>query len=110
MEALLAEVCVSGSIDRTTLICDQREADYGEVVFLESSVLVTVPSDDFVTVFSFEVTVPSLLTDVLFSLETCRSQPTSRTDNPKTDKAMLTIITCFFIEALYPMRKILSMG
>jgi hypothetical protein len=37
----------------------------GGLVFLVSSVLVTVPSDDWVTVFSFDLTVPSLLTLLL---------------------------------------------
>jgi hypothetical protein len=35
------------------------------VVFLDSSVLVTVPSFDWVTVFSVDLTVPSLLTLLL---------------------------------------------
>lgn len=63
------------------------------MVFLDSSVLVTVPSDDLVTVFSFVLTVPSLLTVLDFSLETFRSHPTSRNDNAKTDIAtQVTII------------------
>ena len=52
-----------------------------------SSVLVTVPSDDLVTVFSFVLTVPSLLVELDFSLETWRSHPTSRNDNAKADIA-----------------------
>ena len=59
----------------------------GGVVFLDSSVLVTVPSDDWVTVFSFVLTVPSLLTVLVFSLETLRSHPTSRKDSAKADMA-----------------------
>lgn len=55
----------------------------GGVVFLDSSVLVTVPSDDWVTVLSFDLTVPSLATALVLSLETCRSHPTSRDDNAK---------------------------
>ena len=42
----------------------RKAATYGLVpaVVLDCSVLVTVPSDDWVTVFSFDLTVPSLLT------------------------------------------------
>ena len=58
------------------------------MVFLESSVLVTVPSDDLVTVLSFDVTVPSLLTSLLFSLETCRSHPTNTNDRAKAHITM----------------------
>jgi hypothetical protein len=50
---------------------------------LVSSVLVTVPSDDWVVVFSFDLTVPSLLTVLVLSLETCRSHPTTRNDDAK---------------------------
>ena len=58
-----------------------------------SSVLVTVPSDDLVTVFSFDLTVPSLLTVVLLSLETVWSHPTSKNDNAKPDIAkQVTIV------------------
>ena len=49
----------------------------GGVVFFDSSVLVTVPSADLVTVFSLDLTEPSLLISVDFSLETCRSHPIS---------------------------------
>jgi hypothetical protein len=62
------------------------------VVFLDSSVLVTVPSDDWVTVFSFDLTVPSLLTSLVLSLETSRSHPANRDDNAKAH-----IITHFTI-------------
>jgi hypothetical protein len=52
-----------------------------------------VPSDDLVTVFSFDLTVPSLVTVLLFSLETSRSHPTSKNDNAKADiVAQVTII------------------
>jgi hypothetical protein len=54
---------------------------------LDSSVLVTVPSDDWVTVFSFDLTVPSLLVLLLSVLETVRSHPTIRNDNAKADVA-----------------------
>ena len=64
----------------------------GGVVFLDSSVLVTVPSDDWVTVFSFVLTVPSLLTVLDFSLETWRSHPTSIKDNANADIAMQVTI------------------
>jgi hypothetical protein len=60
----------------------------GGVVFLDSSVLVTVPSDDLVTVFSFDLTVPSLLTVLVLSLETCRSHPTTSNGNAKAHIAM----------------------
>jgi hypothetical protein len=52
-----------------------------------------VPSGDFVTVFSDDLTVPSRLTSVLLSLETWRSHPTSRSDTAKTDNvAVITIL------------------
>jgi hypothetical protein len=63
----------------------------GGVVFLDSSVFVTVPSFDWVTVFSVDLTVPSLLTLLLLLLETSRSHPTSRSDNIKADVATQTI-------------------
>jgi hypothetical protein len=57
------------------------------VVFLVSSVLVTVPSDFSVTVFSFDLTEPSLLTLVLSVLETVRSHPTNKDEQARTDVA-----------------------
>ena len=51
-----------------------------------------VPSDDLVTVFSFDLTVPSLLTSLVFSLETCRSHPTSRNTNANVHVATKVII------------------
>jgi len=67
---------------------------------LDSSVLVTVPSFDWVTVFSVDLTVPSLLTLLLSVRETSRSHPTSRKDNAKADvathiTAIRFIIICF---------------
>ena len=64
-----------------------------------SSVLVTVPSGFSVTVFSFVLTVPSLLTLVLSVLEIVRSQPTMRNDNDnaKADVAD-KIAILFFME------------
>ncbi len=59
----------------------------GGEVFLVSSFLVTVPSGDSVTVFSFDLTVPSLLVELLVSVETWRSHPTSRKDKAKADMA-----------------------
>ena len=44
---------------------------------MDSVDLVTVPSGDWVTVFSSVLRVPSLLTVLVFSLETSRSHPTS---------------------------------
>jgi len=66
-------------------------------VVLDSSVLVTVPSDAWVTVFSFDLTVPSLLTLLLSVWDTSRSHPTSRDDNAKADTAAHTTIIRFFI-------------
>ena len=77
---------------------------------MDSSVLVTVPSDDLVTVFSFDLTVPSLLTVLVFSLETSRSHPTSRNDNAKADIAAQVTIIGFFMEVRYVMGRILTMG
>jgi hypothetical protein len=57
------------------------------VVFLVSSVLITVPSDFSVTVFSFDLTVPSLLTLLLSVLETVRSHPTNKDEKAMTDAA-----------------------
>jgi hypothetical protein len=72
----------------------------GEVL-LDSSVLVTVPSDDWVTVFSFDLTVPSLLVLLLSVLETVRSHPTIRNDNAKADVAAKKITLQFFILLLH---------
>ena len=66
-------------------------------MLLVSSVLVTVPSDDWVTVFSFDLTVPSLLVLLLSVLETVRSHPTNRNDNAKADVAVKKITLQFFI-------------
>jgi hypothetical protein len=71
------------------------------VVFLDSSVLVTVPSGDWVTVFSFDLTVPSLLTLLLSVLETVRSHPTTRNDNAKADVAARKTTLQFFILLLH---------
>ena len=64
---------------------------------MDSSVLVTVPSFDWVTVFSVDLTVPSLLTLLLLVLETSRSHPTSRKDNAKADVAAHVIAIRFII-------------
>ena len=77
---------------------------------MDSSVLVTVPSDDLVTVFSFDLTVPSLLTVLVVSLETSRSHPTSRNDNAKADIAAQVTIIGFFMEVRYAIGGILTMG
>jgi len=74
------------------------------MVVLDSSVLVVVPSGDWVTVFSFDLTVPSLLSLVLLVLETSRSHPTS---NGNAKAAIATQITAirfiimFFMEILF---------
>ena len=57
------------------------------MVFLVSSVLITVPSDFSVTVFSCDLTVPSLLTLLLSVLETVRSHPTNKEEQARTDVA-----------------------
>lgn len=77
---------------------------------MDSSVLVTVPSDDWVTVFSFVLTVPSLLTVLVFSLETWRSHPTKRNDNAKVDIATQATLIRFFMAVRYAMGWRLSMG
>ena len=77
---------------------------------MDSSVLVTVPSDDLVTVFSFDLTVPSLLTELVFSVEIWRSHPTIRNVNANADIATHATIIRFFIEVRYPMDWLLSMG
>ena len=75
-----------------------------------SSFLVIVPSGDWVTVFSLDFTVPSLLTLLLSVLEISRSQPTIRNDKAKTDVAakVLTIdceffiVVCLIVTVLFP--------
>jgi len=57
------------------------------VVFLVSSFLITVPSGFSVTVCSFDLTVPSLLTLLLSVLETVRSHPTNKEEKARTDVA-----------------------
>jgi hypothetical protein len=73
---------------------------------LDSSVLVTVPSFDWVTVFSVDLTVPSLLTLLLLVFETSRSHPTRRNDNAKADVA--THIAAIQFMILFFMKVILS--
>ena len=75
-----------------------------------SSVLVTVPSGDWVTVLSCVLTVPSLLTELLVWLETWRSHPTRVNDNAKADMAMQVTMICFFVETRYAPGWILNMG
>ena len=75
-----------------------------------SSVLVTVPSGDWVTVFSFDLTVPSLLTLLVFWLEIVCAHPTSINDNAKADIATQVTIIRFFMEVRYAMGWTLSMG
>ena len=70
---------------------------------MDSSVLVTVPSGDWVTVVSFDLTVPSLLTLLVSLLETVRSHPTSRKDNAKADIATQVTMIRFFMEVRYSM-------
>ena len=70
-------------------------------VVLDSSVFVTVPSGDWVTVFSFDLTVPSLLVLVLSVLEIVRSHPTTRNDKAKADVAAKNITLQFFILLLH---------
>jgi hypothetical protein len=67
------------------------------VVFLDSSVLVTVPSFDWVTVVSVDLTVPLLLTLLLLVWETSWAHPTSRNDNAKADVATHIIVIRFII-------------
>jgi len=70
------------------------------VLFLDSSVLVTVPSGDWVTVFSFVLTLPSLLVLLLSLWDTSRSHPASSNDDTKAHVATHTttaqrLILCF---------------
>ena len=74
-----------GSFSRQTQAWEGRQG-FG-VVFLVSSVLVTVPSAFSVTVFSLDLTVPSLLTLLLSVLETVRSHPTNKDDKARNDVA-----------------------
>ena len=77
---------------------------------MDSSVLVTVPSGAWVTVFSFVLTVPSLLVVLVFSLETWRSHPTSKNDDAKALMATLITMIRFFMAATYTMRPMMSIG
>lgn len=63
---------------------------------MDSSVLVTVPSGDWVTIFSLDFTVPSLLTLLLLVSETFRSHPISRTENAKARAARQILKVLFF--------------
>ena len=67
------------------------------MVFLDSSVVVTVPSIDWVTVFSFDLTVPLLLTLLCLVWETSWAHPTSRNDNAKAAVATHITETRFII-------------
>ena len=72
------------------------------MVFLDSSVLVMVPSGALVTVYSFDVTVPSRLTLLLLVSEILRSRhPTSINVNAKADAATQITNICFFILLLH---------
>jgi hypothetical protein len=62
---------------------------------LVSSVLITVPSGFSVTVFSFDLTVPSLLTLLLSVLETVRSHPTNKDEKARNDVAANNAILRF---------------
>jgi len=77
---------------------------------LVSSVLVTVPSEDWVTVLFWVFTVPSLLTVLDLSLDTWRAQPTSRKDSAKADMAAQVANIGFFMAARYATGRSLSMG
>ena len=80
------------------------------MVFLISSVLVTVPSGDWVTVFSFDLTVPSLLTVLVFSTETSRSHPTSKKESANPHVAVQVPVIRFFMVVRYAMGWMLNMG
>lgn len=69
-----------------------------------------MPSGDSVTVFSFVLTVPSLLSVELFVLEISRSHPTNRHDNAKTAVAAEIINFGFFIEINVPECRVLATG
>jgi hypothetical protein len=75
----------------------QRVEHYGFTgsVFFVSSVLITVPSDFSVTVFSWVFSVPSLFTVVFSSCEIVRSQPTNKTDNASADVVARILILVF---------------
>jgi hypothetical protein len=60
-----------------------------------------VPSGDWVTTFSFDLTVPSVLTELVFSLETSWAHPTNRRDNAKADVATHVASNRFFMNARY---------
>jgi hypothetical protein len=60
-----------------------------------------VPSDAWVTVFSFDLTVPSLLTLLLSVCEIWRAHPTSRNDKAKANVAAQIIVIQFFIVFLH---------
>ena len=72
-------------------------AGYGlfVVVVSELSFFVTVPSADWVTVFSFDFTVPSLLVDLVSVWEIVRSHPTSGKDRANMATAAKIVILLF---------------
>ncbi len=101
--------CTRASAETISGRCSQRpenrgwERPYGfGEVFLVSSFFSTVPSDFSVTVFSFDLTVPSLLTLVLSVLEMVRSHPTNKHEKARIDvtahiailRFMPTILAC----------------
>jgi hypothetical protein len=74
---------------------------YLGAVRLVSSVVVTVPSDDRVTVCSFDLTAPVLLTLVLLVWDTSWAHPTTRNDDAKADIAKQVTIMRLFMESGY---------
>jgi len=71
---------------------------FGGETFLVSSVLVVVPSGDWVTVFSFDLTVPSLLTLLVVVLDIVCSHPVNKADTAKTAVATTIAVLRFMIE------------
>jgi len=77
---------------------------------LDSSVFVTVPSDDLVTVFFFELTAPSLLVVLDLSLETWRSHPAIRNSNANALTAISVTMFRFFMETSYTLGLLVVYG
>lgn len=81
---------------------------YGLVV-LDSSVFVTVPFDDWVTVLSFVLTLPSLLTLLVLVWEISWAHPTSSHDNANAGIPFKIAAIRFFILSL-PVRGNIKSG
>jgi hypothetical protein len=80
------------------------------LVVLVSSVLVRVPSGDWVKIVSFDLTVPLLLVLVVLTRATSWAHPTSRNDDAKADIAKQVTIIRLFMEIGYGVGSMPALG